>query len=573
MRTWAQMAAKKPEEINSQNDFVNGAMGEGALTPPRTPEIGARGEGYVCTPFQLSPGEKADIITPEKDAVLLANTSRSGIELYEEPCEAEIIGHRGTGPTNLKNTIPRPGGREFFPENTIASFEAAIEEGANGIEFDLYLSKDGKLMVIHDDELKINAEYNGEYRGQKVGEEKISELTAQQIQEYYDASKGRSIDKGDEYTKIPTFEELLQWVSAKNTQRRAEGKKDLILNAELKGKGTGSKLMEEMSGCNLNEQDIYCISFDDNELKNVARSAKKLPLNPNLVLCVGTKRMYNEVGEGYSLDKNNLSLNEDGLRRIQKTHNDIKKINGRGLTALDAGLHDITDNYIHFVRQALDNIPFHVALGGLRFRDNEDLDIYQGLQRVVVDNLVKIMHMLKGNILVKTDEPKILRRILDKRLSVYKETIPEMTSIGDPIISIGSPVLSLPLIAKPAHSPKPERKPVENQQGTSKENEPLETKETDKTSKPVIQNQSEKNVNYAKTVRLNISNETNMPTKKKDTKEDNPWIVQTRKTKNNKTTEQQGKWREDWKSNKTRQQGKTWEGRAKKSDGRITQIR
>ncbi|MHA2497502.1 MAG: glycerophosphodiester phosphodiesterase [Candidatus Hodarchaeales archaeon] len=37
-----------------------------------------------------------------------------------------------------------------FPENTIPAFEAAIQQGADGLEFDVHLSRDGKAIVFHD---------------------------------------------------------------------------------------------------------------------------------------------------------------------------------------------------------------------------------------------------------------------------------------------------------------------------------------------------------------------------------------------------------------------------------------
>lgn len=49
-----------------------------------------------------------------------------------------IIGHRGS---------PRR-----FPENTLASFEAALEEGADGFETDLRLLSDGTAVLYHDDD-------------------------------------------------------------------------------------------------------------------------------------------------------------------------------------------------------------------------------------------------------------------------------------------------------------------------------------------------------------------------------------------------------------------------------------
>ncbi|CED84621.1 Glycerophosphoryl diester phosphodiesterase [Phaffia rhodozyma] len=40
-----------------------------------------------------------------------------------------------------------------FPENTLASFEAAIREGADAIESDVHLSKDGYVLMFHDAKL------------------------------------------------------------------------------------------------------------------------------------------------------------------------------------------------------------------------------------------------------------------------------------------------------------------------------------------------------------------------------------------------------------------------------------
>jgi len=50
-----------------------------------------------------------------------------------------ILGHRGS-PT-------------LFPENTLASFEAALESGADGFETDLRLLFDRATVLYHDDEL------------------------------------------------------------------------------------------------------------------------------------------------------------------------------------------------------------------------------------------------------------------------------------------------------------------------------------------------------------------------------------------------------------------------------------
>lgn len=51
-----------------------------------------------------------------------------------------IIGHRGAS--------------ALAPENTLAAFRRAFEDGAEGIEFDVRLAKDGVPVVFHDDNLK-----------------------------------------------------------------------------------------------------------------------------------------------------------------------------------------------------------------------------------------------------------------------------------------------------------------------------------------------------------------------------------------------------------------------------------
>jgi glycerophosphoryl diester phosphodiesterase len=51
-----------------------------------------------------------------------------------------IIGHRGAS--------------AIAPENTLAAFERAIEDGADGIEFDVRLARDGLPVVIHDATLR-----------------------------------------------------------------------------------------------------------------------------------------------------------------------------------------------------------------------------------------------------------------------------------------------------------------------------------------------------------------------------------------------------------------------------------
>src|SRR5687768_14872032 len=49
--------------------------------------------------------------------------------------------------------IAHRGASAVAPENTIAAFEAAIAAGADGVEFDVRLTRDGVPIIIHDETL------------------------------------------------------------------------------------------------------------------------------------------------------------------------------------------------------------------------------------------------------------------------------------------------------------------------------------------------------------------------------------------------------------------------------------
>ena len=82
--------------------------------------------------------------------------------------EPLILGHRGAS--------------AVAPENTLAAFSQAIEDGADGIEFDVRLSSDGVAVVIHDDTLNRTGLISGA----------VSELTAAELQ---------AVDVGSSFTQ------------------------------------------------------------------------------------------------------------------------------------------------------------------------------------------------------------------------------------------------------------------------------------------------------------------------------------------------------------------------------------
>jgi glycerophosphoryl diester phosphodiesterase len=53
--------------------------------------------------------------------------------------------------------IAHRGASGAYPENTLLAFQKTLEEGADGVEFDLHQTKDGVLVVHHDFDLKRTA--------------------------------------------------------------------------------------------------------------------------------------------------------------------------------------------------------------------------------------------------------------------------------------------------------------------------------------------------------------------------------------------------------------------------------
>ena len=61
--------------------------------------------------------------------------------------------------------IAHRGGAALNPENTLAAFADAVARGADGAELDVQLTRDGAVVVFHDNRLKsaICRDGNGEW--------------------------------------------------------------------------------------------------------------------------------------------------------------------------------------------------------------------------------------------------------------------------------------------------------------------------------------------------------------------------------------------------------------------------
>lgn len=118
--------------------------------------------------------------------------------------ETKIYGHRGA--------------MGEYPENTLLSFQAAIDQGVDGIELDVQLTKDGEIVVIHDEKIDRTT----------TGTGYVKDLTLGEIKQYSAGAKFKHLPLYEESwdaETVPTLREVLEML---------EPYPEIELNIELK---------------------------------------------------------------------------------------------------------------------------------------------------------------------------------------------------------------------------------------------------------------------------------------------------------------------------------------------------
>ncbi|GAB4570549.1 MAG: glycerophosphodiester phosphodiesterase [Anaerolineae bacterium] len=144
------------------------------------------------------------------------------------------------------------------PENTLASFRLAAQQGADGIELDVTLSADGEVVVIHDDTVDKTTDGTG-----VVQELTLAELKAFDAGSYF----------GPEFAgeRIPTLNEVFEAVG-----------QQLLINVELKGLGWQQDGLErkvaDLIARHRLEKRVLISSFNPIRLHRMRRVAPHLPL-------------------------------------------------------------------------------------------------------------------------------------------------------------------------------------------------------------------------------------------------------------------------------------------------------
>jgi glycerophosphoryl diester phosphodiesterase len=175
----------------------------------------------------------------------------------------------GSG-TAAPAVIAHRGASREAPENTIAAFDLAWKQGADGIEGDFRLTKDGEIVCIHDASTKRTTGRDIEVAGATLAELRQLEAGSWKGNQWKDV-------------RIPTVGEVLATVP--------KGKRAFI---EIKcGPGILPVLRRELAASGLQPEQVVIIGFDAEVL---AEAKRRLPEMKSLWLTVfGTNKFTHRV--------------------------------------------------------------------------------------------------------------------------------------------------------------------------------------------------------------------------------------------------------------------------------------
>ncbi len=147
--------------------------------------------------------------------------------------------------------IGHRGAKGYVTENTLESFQHALDLGVDGIELDVHICASGEIVVFHDFTLDRLTNKTG-----AIAQYSLSELNSIVIKNNH---------------KIPTLPEVLALINRK-----------CFVNIELKGSGTAEPVFNFLSNLIQNEnwqsKDFLISSFQQEELEKFAGFQSEIPL-------------------------------------------------------------------------------------------------------------------------------------------------------------------------------------------------------------------------------------------------------------------------------------------------------
>lgn len=245
-----------------------------------------------------------------------------------------VIGHRGAS--------------GYAPEHTIPSYELALKLGADYLEIDLQMTKDGELVAMHDD--LVDRTTNG--KG-KVSTYTLAELQELDAGSWFNKEHKKFADSVYENLKVPSLDEIIDtfgetanyYIETKNPDKYPGMEKELL------------KILNEngLIGSDAIKGRVIIQSFSEKSLRKIHASNPDIPLI-QLIKYQGRAKVSNSqikrwkeyasgVGPNYrKIDKNYIhTIRKAGLWIHPYTidnQEDMKKLIGYGITGAFTDLAD-----------------------------------------------------------------------------------------------------------------------------------------------------------------------------------------------------------------------------------------
>ncbi len=200
--------------------------------------------------------------------------------------------------------IAHRGASAYYPENTMAAFHGALELGAEMIELDVMLSRDGIPVIFHD--AQLNRHTNGKGLLSKHTLAELKKLNA-----------GSWFDPRFSDQRIPTLEEVLAFASGK-----------IALNIEIKSEAVSDKIEVEKKCLELVKKyrminHVLFSSFDYRVVTHFKKIDPKIPAALVYNNREPKKKLPHQITREYQADAfncNYLQLTKKWIRDLHK-HN------------------------------------------------------------------------------------------------------------------------------------------------------------------------------------------------------------------------------------------------------------
>ena len=180
------------------------------------------------------------------------------------------IGHRGT--------------KGYILENTLGSFQKAIDLNLDGIELDVHVSSDGEIMVIHDETINRTSTGNGF----------VKDYTSENLQQL----------------GIPTLEQVLNLVN-----------NYFFVNIELKSNYCVEKVIilieKYISEKKWNPDNFIISSFNWNYLKDVKKHNKNIKIGVLTENNIDEALVFAKEIEAFSINPYFKLLNLENVKLLQ----------------------------------------------------------------------------------------------------------------------------------------------------------------------------------------------------------------------------------------------------------------